>query len=207
MQVGGTKRDDAWTSRDTAAYPPDLNFLFARVIASLRVPTHAAAGAKAASSDSAPPDSSPSEPVAPPLPRDQPDTTPPASQPADEDDATQRRPHREHFRRGLGAYPLRHTDDRSVAPVLLTRRTDAPRTYGRGARCAFMVSPASDPKTRKQALAEDREGWTTAERAEIANHKANGSWTMIDRSEVPSGRALVRLIWVYKRKRSGTLKA
>eukprot|EP00965_Chrysotila_dentata_P122488 4048089-Pleurochrysis_carterae.AAC.3 len=54
---------------------------------------------------------------------------------------------------------------------------------------------------------EDREGWTAAERAKIANHKANGSWSMIDRSEVKAGRALVRLIWVYKRKRNGSLKA
>eukprot|EP00965_Chrysotila_dentata_P167106 5518486-Pleurochrysis_carterae.AAC.1 len=46
-----------------------------------------------------------------------------------------------------------------------------------------------------------------AERAEIANHEANGSWRMIDRSDVPHNRNLVRLIWVYKRKRSGSLKA
>eukprot|EP00965_Chrysotila_dentata_P179357 5923089-Pleurochrysis_carterae.AAC.1 len=38
-------------------------------------------------------------------------------------------------------------------------------------------------------------------------HAANGSWTYTDRSDVPSGRSLVRLIWVYKRKRSGALKA
>eukprot|EP00965_Chrysotila_dentata_P239190 6202953-Pleurochrysis_carterae.AAC.1 len=49
--------------------------------------------------------------------------------------------------------------------------------------------PASDPKSRKQALIEDREGWAAAERADIASHRANGSWTMIDRSEVPSGRS------------------
>eukprot|EP00965_Chrysotila_dentata_P044283 1472190-Pleurochrysis_carterae.AAC.1 len=30
---------------------------------------------------------------------------------------------------------------------------------------------------------------------------------MIDRSELPAGRSLVRLIWVYKRKRNGTTKA
>eukprot|EP00965_Chrysotila_dentata_P021796 721956-Pleurochrysis_carterae.AAC.1 len=29
---------------------------------------------------------------------------------------------------------------------------------------------------------------------------------MIDRSQVPAGRAIVRLIWVYKRKRSEPLK-
>eukprot|EP00965_Chrysotila_dentata_P071119 2350457-Pleurochrysis_carterae.AAC.1 len=56
-------------------------------------------------------------------------------------------------------------------------------------------------------MAEDRIGWGTAERAEIANHASNGSWTTIDRSQVPAGRSFVRLIWVYKRKRSGALNA
>eukprot|EP00965_Chrysotila_dentata_P255987 6212397-Pleurochrysis_carterae.AAC.3 len=71
-----------------------------------------------------------------------------------------------------------------------------------------MASAASiDPKSRKQALRDDRAGWTAAERAEIANHFSNGSWELIDCSSVPSGRSLVRLIWVYKRKRSSSLKA
>eukprot|EP00965_Chrysotila_dentata_P122888 4061698-Pleurochrysis_carterae.AAC.1 len=65
----------------------------------------------------------------------------------------------------------------------------------------------ADPKTRKQALRDDRDGWSAAERAEIANHESNGSWELIDRSSVPHGRSLVRLIWVYKRKRNGSLKA
>eukprot|EP00965_Chrysotila_dentata_P131986 4363668-Pleurochrysis_carterae.AAC.1 len=56
-------------------------------------------------------------------------------------------------------------------------------------------------------MAEDRVGWGQAERAEIAKHAANDSWTVIDRLQVPAGRSLVCLIWVYKRKRSGALKA
>eukprot|EP00965_Chrysotila_dentata_P087688 2895032-Pleurochrysis_carterae.AAC.1 len=56
-------------------------------------------------------------------------------------------------------------------------------------------------------MAEDRIGWGSAERSEIDNHAKNGSWTLVDRSDVPSDRAIVRLIWVYKRKRSGALKA
>eukprot|EP00965_Chrysotila_dentata_P178016 5880610-Pleurochrysis_carterae.AAC.1 len=56
-------------------------------------------------------------------------------------------------------------------------------------------------------MADDRAGWTAAERAEIANHSSNRSWTYVDRSDVPANRAIVRLIWVYKRKRSGSLKA
>eukprot|EP00965_Chrysotila_dentata_P062533 2071853-Pleurochrysis_carterae.AAC.1 len=50
-------------------------------------------------------------------------------------------------------------------------------------------------------------GWGAAERAEIANHANNGSCTLIDRSEVPADRSIVRLIWVYKRKHNGALKA
>eukprot|EP00965_Chrysotila_dentata_P037097 1234301-Pleurochrysis_carterae.AAC.3 len=56
-------------------------------------------------------------------------------------------------------------------------------------------------------MADDAAGWSAAERAEIENHKSNGSWTTIDRSELPPGSSLVRHIWVYKRKRSGALKA
>eukprot|EP00965_Chrysotila_dentata_P147541 4871090-Pleurochrysis_carterae.AAC.2 len=74
--------------------------------------------------------------------------------------------------------------------------------------CAFAASAATtDPRTRKRAMAEDRIGWGEAERAEIANHANNGSWTLIHRSHVPAGRSIVRLISVYKRKRSGALKA
>eukprot|EP00965_Chrysotila_dentata_P105837 3495951-Pleurochrysis_carterae.AAC.1 len=48
-----------------------------------------------------------------------------------------------------------------------------------------------------------------ADRAKIDDHRNNSSWTMIDRSQVPTGRSIVRLIWVYyyKRKRSGASKA
>ena len=53
-------------------------------------------------------------------------------------------------------------------------------------------------------------GWTAAENKELENHKANGSFELIDRTdferEAP-GRRLVKLVWVYKRKRNGQLKA
>eukprot|EP00965_Chrysotila_dentata_P023045 763556-Pleurochrysis_carterae.AAC.1 len=55
-------------------------------------------------------------------------------------------------------------------------------THARNTGCAFAACAAStDPRTRKQAMAEDREGWGAAERAESANHGNNGSWTLIDR--------------------------
>eukprot|EP00965_Chrysotila_dentata_P211332 6186409-Pleurochrysis_carterae.AAC.1 len=109
----------------------------------------------------------------------------------------------QHFQRGLGAYPLRN---RVPAALLTVRSSRLPFTQHKGSALVASVTSV-DPKTRKQALRDDRAGWTAAERAEIANHASNGSWELIDRSSVPSGRALVRLIWVYKRKRSGSLKA
>ena len=68
-------------------------------------------------------------------------------------------------------------------------------------------SVSTDPRGRKEALADDEPGWTAAERKEITNHDTAGSWDYISRDQVPDGRRLVRLIWVYKRKRNGSLKA
>ena len=64
-----------------------------------------------------------------------------------------------------------------------------------------------DPKSRAAAQADDSAGWTAAELKELSNHQSNRSWTEIDRCDVPSGRKLVKLVWVYKRKRDGSLKA
>eukprot|EP00965_Chrysotila_dentata_P129530 4282410-Pleurochrysis_carterae.AAC.1 len=86
---------------------------------------------------------------------------------------------RQHFQRGLGAYPLRN---RTPAALLTVRNSRQP--FGeRGERqgSALVASMTSfEPKSRKQALRDDRVGWTTAERAEIENHSSNGSWELID---------------------------
>eukprot|EP00965_Chrysotila_dentata_P157418 5200750-Pleurochrysis_carterae.AAC.1 len=90
----------------------------------------------------------------------------------------------------------------------MTRATTLKPRWGRATGCAFAVSHASpNPRTRKQAMADNHVGWSAAERAEIANHATNRSWTYVDGSEVPAGRSLVRLIWVYKRKCNGAMKA
>ena len=68
----------------------------------------------------------------------------------------------------------------------------------------------SDPKNHYEAMRDDAEGWSEAELAELKNHQDNQSFTLIDRSEFESqapGRRLVKLVWVYKRKRSGRMKA
>ena len=69
----------------------------------------------------------------------------------------------------------------------------------------------ADPRNRREAMAaSDRDKWLEAEHAELENHDRNGSFVWMDqtafRREAP-GRRLVRLTWVYKRKRSGALKA
>ena len=51
------------------------------------------------------------------------------------------------------------------------------------------------------------EVWVNAEGTELANHERNQSWTTIPRSEVPAGRRIHKMIWVYKEKRDGTAKA
>ena len=43
--------------------------------------------------------------------------------------------------------------------------------------------------------------------AEMENHRTNGSWEWIKRSDVPTDRRVIKLIWVYKIKRSGKLKS
>ena len=43
--------------------------------------------------------------------------------------------------------------------------------------------------------------------AQLGNHTRNGSWERILRSEVPKGRAIHKLVWVFKVKRDGTAKA
>ena len=49
--------------------------------------------------------------------------------------------------------------------------------------------------------------WNAAELKEINNHIKNGSWERVKASEVPAGRNLHKLVWVFKVKRDGTCKA
>lgn len=68
-------------------------------------------------------------------------------------------------------------------------------------------------------MADDSKGWLEAEASELKNHRDNGSFTLIDRNDFEAeapGRCLLRflssaydfkLVWVYKRKRNGKMKA
>ena len=73
---------------------------------------------------------------------------------------------------------------------------------------AGLAKPASaDPKSQSEAYSKDKAGWQASEAKELNNHADNGSWVPISRSSVPKGRNLVKLIWVYKVKRDGSLKS
>ena len=63
------------------------------------------------------------------------------------------------------------------------------------------------PANRREAIADDEEGWITAEGGEITNHESKTSWTYHSRSALPHGRRLVKLTWAYKVKRNLTKKA
>ena len=63
------------------------------------------------------------------------------------------------------------------------------------------------PKSQAEAYSRDETGWKASEAKELKNHETNGSWEYIDASQLPRGRRLVKLIWVYKVKRDGSLKS
>ena len=56
-------------------------------------------------------------------------------------------------------------------------------------------------------MREDADGWMKAECSEYDNHGKNQSWEDITQSNKPADRRIVKLIWVYKKKRNGKLKA
>ena len=49
--------------------------------------------------------------------------------------------------------------------------------------------------------------WLDSEIDELKNHASNGSFEWMDRSQLPAGRNLVKLVWAYKLKRSGKKKS
>ena len=71
---------------------------------------------------------------------------------------------------------------------------------------ALRADSAGAPATHADAM---RAGpiWISSEQTELGNHKRNRSWTLIRRSEVPRGRRIHKMVWVYKLKRDGTAKA
>ena len=64
-----------------------------------------------------------------------------------------------------------------------------------------------EPRNRSEALSLDQVGWTASMDKEIKNHESNQSWVWIPRDSVPRGRRLIKLVWVFKVKRDGSLKS
>ena len=78
---------------------------------------------------------------------------------------------------------------------------------GRSLQAVARPPEIPSPKGRKQALQQNHDGWLAAEQKELESHKRNRSWTQINAKDVPPGRRVIRMIWVYKVKRDGSLKA
>ena len=74
-----------------------------------------------------------------------------------------------------------------------------------------MTDATADPRNRTEAMKSTSvESWIAAEDIELDNHNKNGSFELLDRTEFDSlepRRRLVKLVWVYKRKRNGKFKA
>ena len=71
---------------------------------------------------------------------------------------------------------------------------------------ALRADSPDAPSTHKEAV-EAGPVWIKAERKELNNHDENESWINVRRDQVPRGRHVHKMIWVYKKKRDGTEKA
>ena len=102
--------------------------------------------------------------------------------------------------KGIGQFSLA-CDDPLVSALGITR--DASHT---SLVSSLDTDPEIAPANEKEAT---RLGgkWDTARSKELGNHSRNGSWERITRSKVPPGRAIHKLVWVFKVKRDGTAKA
>ena len=70
---------------------------------------------------------------------------------------------------------------------------------------ALRADSEGAPANVREAKA--RGGWDEPMAKELRNHSDNESWERISANEVPKGRRLHKLTWVFKVKRDGTLKA
>ena len=62
---------------------------------------------------------------------------------------------------------------------------------------ALRADSPDAPATHAEAM-QRGEVWVKSEAKELNNHKVNGSWETITHDELPSGRRVHKLIWVYK---------
>ena len=236
-RAGGAKVDGVWNSKAAAAYPPDLNHAIAHAINLLvdrlsyvpRIEARRIAPTIGHQIAAAPPPRTAVPAPAPttvPLPVPSSETRPepelsrgPGLEPAPTSSLLEaERPAPPSSRTRAALRSSGHSPTVSgamladallsggpAAPlVMLAKATplDSPTAPPRG--------PPPDPRTRLEAMRDDPDGWGRAELAELESHRRNGSFELMDRSEFETqapARRLIKLVWVYKRKRSGKLKA
>jgi hypothetical protein len=75
---------------------------------------------------------------------------------------------------------------------------------------ALRADSADAPSTHSEAVALDAAAgntlWGDGEEVELDNHGRNGSWELIRRRDVPKGRRIHKMVWVYKVRRNGEIK-
>ena len=240
--AGGEVIDGEWNSKETSAYPAEMNLYLAKAIASLKVSlpvadsaapvrraTESATARDVAAPVTEPPAAravAPAERAAPPAVSpmrqarfedelaavaesepavaDQPERPPTAAAPVDR--ASKAWGTRLAQREGqVAGSPIRTR--RSGRALLLCGSALLSLSPWCGRANLATATPVVDPRSRTDALAQDREGWTASMDAEMENHASNESWEWVKASELPRGRHLIKLVWVYKVKRSGKLKS
>ena len=92
--------------------------------------------------------------------------------------------------------------------AVLAEGDDLPSTHALLAAVghALRADSPDAPDTHAEAM---RRGaiWVQAELKELGSHAKNESWVTITRDQLPRGRRVHKMIWVYKVKRDGTAKA
>ena len=73
-------------------------------------------------------------------------------------------------------------------------------------QAAFRADSLGAPERYQEAINRGPP-WPAAIQTERDNHAANGSWDLINRSDIPAGRRIHKFVWVFKEKRDGTAKA
>ncbi|MDA0878653.1 MAG: reverse transcriptase domain-containing protein [archaeon] len=98
--------------------------------------------------------------------------------------------------------------ERALEALVLSEITSTSHSAEDHRRILHALRADSDgaPSTHKQVVAWG-EPWPSAELKEMKNHLGNGTWRHVTRRQIPMGRRLHRLLWVYKLKRDGTAKA
>ena len=71
---------------------------------------------------------------------------------------------------------------------------------------ALRADSSGAPSTHANAIAMGGE-WPASEATELGNHNRNQSWTKVTGRQLPYGRRVHKMVWVYKLKRVGTCKA